>query len=169
MFRSILFFLWVFFAGNGHAQKENDKDASYRLAYIDLPNNPKFAFGYGLSYTKFQYSNLVLSRKKMAAKETITASFTVTNTGSCAGEEVAQLYIGDMVASVVRPVKELKGFEKFALQPGESRTVSFDISEDLLSFYNNQLEKIAEAGEFKLMIGAASDDIRLDTMFELVK
>ncbi|SKA13669.1 beta-glucosidase BglX [Sediminibacterium ginsengisoli] len=146
----------------------NDKDINYRSAYIDMPNSPRYAFGYGLSYTGFKYDALNLSTEKLQRKDPLQVSFTLTNTGKYAGEEVVQLYIRDMVASVVRPVKELKGFQKIMLRPGESKTISFRLTEADLSFYNNDLKKITEAGTFKLMIGSASNDIRLEKSFELI-
>jgi beta-glucosidase len=98
----------------------------------------------------------------------LTASFTLKNTGAVYGEEVVQLYIWDKVASVARPVKELKGFQKIGLGAGETKTVRFTISKEQLSFYNNRLKWICEPGEFKLMIGSASNDIRLEEPFELI-
>jgi beta-glucosidase len=144
-----------------------DNDVNYTSAYIDLPNSPKFAFGHGLSYTAFGYSNLKLSKKTMHNNETITVSFDLKNTGKYAGEEVAQLYLRDMVSQPIRPVKELKGFKKIMLQPGETKTITFVIDKQKLSFYNDQLQWITQAGEFNLMIGSASDDIRLQDNFVL--
>ncbi len=145
----------------------NDSDVNYTSAYIDLQNSPEFAFGHGLSYTSFKYSNLKLSKKDMTANETITVSFDLQNTGKYAGEEVAQLYLRDVVSQPVRPVKELKGFEKVMLQPGETKTITFTVDKEKLSFYNEQLERITQPGEFRLMIGSASDDIRLQDSFNL--
>ena len=145
----------------------NDSDVNYTSAYIDLQNSPKFAFGYGLSYTTFKYGNLKLSKKSMLKNEAITVSFDLQNTGKYAGEEVAQLYLRDMVSQPVRPVKELKGFEKVMLQPGETKTITFTIDKEKLAFYNDQLQRITQPGEFRLMVGSASDDIRLQDSFEL--
>ncbi len=144
-----------------------DNDVNYTSAYIDLPNSPKFAFGHGLSYSTFKYSNLKLSKKTMLKTEAITVSFDLQNSGKYAGEEVAQLYLRDMVSQPVRPVKELKGFQKVMLQPGETKTITFTIDKNKLSFYNEALEWITQPGEFKLMIGSASDDIRLEDSFLL--
>jgi beta-glucosidase len=138
----------------------NDSDVNYVSAYVDLPNSPKFAFGYGLSYTTFEYSKIKLSKTQIQANEKIEVSVTITNTGNYDGEEVVQLYIRDIVASVVRPVKELKGFQKIFLKKGESRQVKFTISIDDLKFYNNELKYAAEAGEFKVMIGSSSTDVQ---------
>ena len=147
----------------------SDSDRYYRSAYIDLPNSPKYAFGYGLSYTHFQYSDLQLNKKKIKTDEKIEVTMKLTNTGKYAGEEMVQLYIRDKVGSVVRPVKELKDFQKIKLQPGESKTIRFTINKEKLSFYNDKLQWIAEPGEFDLMIGSSSEDIRLKDSFELVK
>ncbi|MDB5200108.1 MAG: beta-glucosidase-like glycosyl hydrolase [Chitinophagaceae bacterium] len=146
---------------------ENDKDRFYRSAYIDLSIHPKFPFGYGLSYTNFKYDNLKLSSATIKDGKTIDVSFTLTNTGKYSGEEVVQLYLRDEVASVVRPVKELKDFRKVFLQPGESKQVTFIINKEKLSFYNQKLQWITEPGKFDLMIGSSSDDIRLKQSFEL--
>ena len=145
----------------------NDTDVNYTSAYIDLQNSPKFAFGHGLSYTTFGYSNLKFSKKSMQKNETITVSFDLQNTGKYAGEEVAQLYLRQMVAQPLRPIKELKGFQKIMLQPGETKTITFTIDKEKLAFYNEQLEHITQLGEFRLMIGSASDDIRLQDNFSL--
>ncbi|MDB5122553.1 MAG: Periplasmic beta-glucosidase precursor [Mucilaginibacter sp.] len=145
----------------------NDNDVNYTSAYIDLPNSPKYAFGHGLSYTTFAYSNLHFSKKSMLKNESITVSFDLQNTGKHAGEEVAQFYLRDLVSQPVRPVKELKGFQKLMLQPGETKTVTFTIDKEKLAFYNDQLERITQPGEFRLMIGSASDDIRLQGNFVL--
>ena len=147
----------------------NDSDRFYRSAYTDLSLYPRYAFGYGLSYTSFHYSDLRLSNTRMKADGTITVSLTLTNTGKYAGEEVVQLYLRDEVASLVRPVKELKDFFKIKLSPGESRAVQFTIDKEKLSFYDRHLQWVAEPGTFDLMIGSASDDIRLQRKFELVK
>jgi beta-glucosidase len=145
----------------------NEANITYRSAYIDLPNTPKFAFGFGLSYTTFRYENLSLSASKMKKRDSITVRFTLRNTGLSKGEEVVQLYLRDKVASIARPVKELKGFQKVELEAGQSKAIEFIISKEQLSFYNSRLKWDCEAGEFRLMIGSASNDIRLETDFEL--
>lgn len=147
----------------------NDSDLNYVSAYIDLPNSPKFPFGYGLSYTNFKYSNLQLSKKKMKANETIDVTLNITNTGKFDGEEVVQLYLRDRVGSIVRPVKELKDFAKLKLKAGETATIKFIIDKQKLSFYNQQLQWVAEPGDFDLMIGSSSEDIRLKDSFELIQ
>ncbi|MCZ4243989.1 glycoside hydrolase family 3 N-terminal domain-containing protein [Pedobacter punctiformis] len=146
---------------------KNDQDTRYRSAYLDIQNSPKFAFGYGLSYTTFDYSNLVLSKTEMGMNDKISVSFTLKNTGKYDGEEVAQLYLQDKFASVVRPVKELKDFQKVMLKAGESKTITFNIDKEKLSFYNQQLKWTAEPGDFKLMIGTASNNIKLEKDFTL--
>lgn len=147
----------------------SDQDRFYRSAYNDLSIYPKYAFGYGLSYTSFKYEGLQLSSKTMKTGQTIAVTCTITNTGKYEGEEVVQLYLRDRVASLVRPVQELKDFTKIKLQPGESKTIRFLIGKDKLSFYNQQLQWVAEPGQFDLMIGSASNDIRLTDSFELVR
>lgn len=146
----------------------SDKDRFYRSAYIDESIYPKFEFGYGLSYTSFEYTNLKLNKKEMKKADSIVVTMDITNTGSYAGEEVVQLYLRDRVGSVVRPVKELKDFKKLSLQPGEKKTIRFVIGREKLSFYNAKLKWDAEPGDFDLMIGSSSADIRLKDSFRLL-
>jgi beta-glucosidase len=147
----------------------NDSDHYYNSSYIDLSIYPKFEFGYGLSYTTFQYSNLQLSQNIMNSNEEIEVSVTITNIGKQDGEEIVQLYLHDIVGSIARPVKELKDFKKIKLKAGEAKTIQFLIDIEKLSFFNQQLQWVAEPGEFDLMIGASSQDIRLKTIFELLE
>lgn len=147
---------------------KDENSTNYVSAYIDLKNSPKFPFGYGLSYTTFDYSGLKLSSTKIKSNETIKVSFQLKNTGKVAGEEVVQLYLKDKFGSVVRPVLELKDFQKLKLNAGESKTIEFTIDKEKLSFYNNKLEWVAEPGDFEVMIGASSADIKLKSDFELV-
>ncbi|MEJ5995120.1 beta-glucosidase BglX [Pedobacter sp. Du54] len=142
-------------------------DIRYKSAYIDSPNDPRFAFGYGLSYTSFAYSDLKLAQPDVIKGQTMKLSFTLTNTGKVAGEEVAQLYLQDKVASVVRPVRELKDFAKVKLNPGESKVITFELSPEKLSFYKEKLGWITEPGVFKVMIGGSSDKVKLEGSFEL--
>ncbi|MFD1255943.1 beta-glucosidase BglX [Mucilaginibacter terrae] len=145
----------------------NEPDKLYLSSYIDEENTPKFAFGYGLSYTNFSYSDLHLDKKIIRNNDFVKVSFTLTNTGKLAGEEVAQLYLRDEVASLVRPVKELKDFKKVMLQPGESRKIEFVLSKEKLAFYNSRLVWDTEPGFFQIMIGSSSDHILLKDRFEL--
>jgi len=146
----------------------SDNNRNYNSSYNDLSIFPKYAFGYGLSYTTFEYSNLKLSKNKMTPDEKIEVSLTVSNTGKYDGEEIVQLYLRDKVGSIARPVKELKDFKKIALKAGESKLITFTINKEKLSFYNQQLQGVAEPGEFDLMIGASSENIRLKDSFELL-
>ena len=139
---------------------KNDSDRYYVSAYIDLLNGPRFPFGYGLSYTSFSYSDITLSAPTFRPDDKLTASVTLTNTGKYEGRETVQLYIRDLVGSVVRPVKELKGFQQVSLKPGESRRISFTISAEDLRFYNDKLQYIYEPGEFRLFIGGNSNEVR---------
>ncbi len=132
--------------------------AKFKSDYIDISNDPLYPFGYGLSYTTFNYSVVKLDKTWLKGNETLKASVTVTNTGKYAGEEVVQLYIGQPVASISRSVKELKDFRKIMLQPGESREVTFDITTKDLKFYNSQLVYDWEPGEFVVQIGTNSSD-----------
>lgn len=145
----------------------NENSTGYVSSYIDLKNSPKFPFGYGLSYTQFNYTDLKLSSTKMKSNETIKVSFQLSNVGKVAGEEVVQLYIKDKFGSVVRPVLELKDFQKVKLNAGESKTIEFTIDKEKLSFYNDKIEWTAEPGDFELMIGTSSADIKLKSDFEL--
>lgn len=135
-----------------------DEFQKFRSNYLDVSNTPLYPFGYGLSYTKFDYSPVTLSKASLKGAEKLIARLTVTNSGKFAGEEVVQLYIRDIVASNTRPLKELKGFKKILLQPGESKEVSFEITTDLLKFYDHNLRYDWEAGEFTLFIGTNSRD-----------
>ena len=145
----------------------NETATNYVSAYIDLKNSPKFPFGYGLSYTTFNYSDLQLSKKVMKKNETITVSFTLTNTGKFDGEEVVQLYLKDQVGSVVRPVKELRDFQKVFLKARASQKITFTIDKEKLAFYNAKLEWEPEPGTFEVQLGSSSTDIRLKDNFEL--
>ena len=136
----------------------------FRSNYLDVSNDPLYPFGFGLSYTQFTYSDITLSSSSLKGNQALTASVTVRNTGSREGKEVVQLYIRDMVGSVTRPVKELKGFQKISLKPGESKTVSFRITPNDLKFYNYDLKYDWEPGEFMIMIGGNSRDVKSGTV-----
>ena len=147
---------------------KSDSDLNYVSSYIDLPNSPKFPFGYGLSYTTFSYSDIKLSAASFKPGQTLTASVVVTNTGKYDGIETVQLYTRDLVGSVVRPVKELKGFQQVSLKTGANKTITFHITANDLKFYNNKLEYNYEAGDFKIFIGTNSHDVK-EASFALVK
>ncbi len=132
------------------------------------PVKPRFAFGYGLSYTTFGYGDLSISSASGSLDEPLTVSFSVTNTGAREGAEIAELYVGDSHSSVPRPVKELKGFARVDLKPGETRRVAIQLNRRAFSFYDvEKKEWRAEPGAFSLLVGAASDDIRLTGSFLL--
>ena len=128
----------------------------FRSNYLDVDNDPLYPFGYGLSYTTFEYSPVTLDASKVASGKSVMAKVTVTNTGKVAGKEVVQMYLQDVVGSTTRPLRELKGFEKVSLEPGESKTVTFEITPELMSHYNSDLKFVAEPGEFVVYIGADS-------------
>jgi len=135
-------------------------EAKYESRYLDVPNEPLFAFGHGLSYTRFDYSEIELSSPAFSGDGSITAEIILTNSGERAGGETVQLYIRDLVGSVTRPVKQLKSFSKVYLEPGESKTVSFVIDKSMLEFYRKDMSYGAESGDFKVFIGGASDKVR---------
>lgn len=132
----------------------------FRSNYLDVSNDPVYPFGYGLSYTTFSYSDIKLSDSSLTSTGKITATVTLTNTGSRDGSEVVQLYTRDMVGSITRPVKELKGFQKVWLKAGESKTITFTITANDLKFYNSDLKYVAEPGAFKVFIGGNSRDVK---------
>lgn len=132
----------------------------FRSNYLDVSNDPLYPFGYGLSYTTFDYSDIKLSSNTLTKGKSITASVTLSNTGKYDGKEVVQLYTRDLVGSITRPVKELKGFQKVSLKAGESKTITFTISESDLKFYNSDLKFVAEPGDFQVFIGSNSRDVK---------
>ena len=139
---------------------EGDRFEKFRSNYLDVPNTPLYAFGYGLSYTTFDYGDVRLSSDEMTADGRIEATVRVTNSGRRDGVEVVQLYLRDRVGTSTRPVQELKGFRRVALAAGESRDVTFSIDASLLKFYNYDLQYVCEPGEFDVMIGGSSDAVR---------
>lgn len=140
----------------GRPQQEGSWFEKFRSNYLDVDNEPLYPFGYGLSYTTFEYGPVVLSAFKVSEGESLTAEVVVKNTGNVTGKEVVQMYIQDLVGSTTRPLRELKGFRKISLEPGESRTVRFEITPELMSHYNSYLQFVAEPGEFIVSIGADS-------------
>lgn len=137
-----------------------DPNNKYTSKYLDIENSPLYAFGYGLSYTTFRYSAPKVSKNSFKPGETIKISVSVTNTGTREGEEVVQLYVHDLVGSVTRPVKELKGFQKINIKAGETKEVSFSISDENLKFYTRQMQWAAEPGVFEFMTGGSSDQVQ---------
>jgi len=149
----------IYYSHKNTGRPFNGKEAAkFKSDYIDISNDPLYPFGYGLSYTTFNYGNVKLSKTNLKGNETVKATVEVTNSGKYAGEEVVQLYISDPVASISRSVKELKNYQKIYLQPGESKQVSFNITTADLKFYNSQLAYDWEPGEFIVQIGTNSSD-----------
>lgn len=144
----------------GRPLTDINKWEKFRTAYLDSPNLPLFPFGFGLSYTTFTYSDINVSAKNLQGNGKLTASVTLTNTGKYDGAEVVQLYIRDVVGTNTRPLKELKGFQKVMLKAGESKTVSFEITPEDLKYYNNELKFDWESGDFQIMIGGNSQDVK---------
>ncbi|MCD6509728.1 MAG: beta-glucosidase BglX [Thermoprotei archaeon] len=146
-----------------------DPKNKYTSKYIDEDYRPLFPFGHGLSYTTFSYTGLEVKPKEVEPGDIVLISFTLTNTGEREGDEVAQLYIRKPVASVTRPVKELKGFIRVTLKPGEKRKVTFKLPTEQLAFYNSEMKLVIEAGAYHVMIGSSSQDIRLTSEFRISK
>ncbi len=144
----------------GRPQAVGQPTQKFRSNYIDISNEPLFPFGYGLSYTTFTYGDIKLGKKTMSPGEKQIIIIPVTNSGNMDGEEVVQLYIRDVAASVAQPVKKLKAFKKIMLKVGETQNVSFTIGKDELSFVNTNLETVVEPGEFRVMIGGSSKDVK---------
>ena len=142
------------------------KDERYSSKYLDMPFTPLYPFGYGLSYTTFKFSNIKVDKSKMSKNDSLVVSVEIKNTGSFAGTEIAQLYIRDLVASVTRPVKELKGFKRVFLNPNEEKTIMFKITPGMLEFYNINMHKTIEPGKFNVMIGGSSEDV-ISTSFKV--
>ena len=148
----------------GRPLTDINKWEKFRTAYLDSPNLPLFPFGFGLSYTTFTYSDINVSAKNLQGNGKLTASVTLTNTGKYDGAEVVQLYIRDVVGTNTRPLKELKGFQKVMLKASESKTVSFEITPEDLKYYNNELKFDWESGDFQIMIGGNSQDVKSITI-----
>lgn len=142
----------------------NEPFAKFKSNYIDISNDPLYPFGYGLSYSSFSYSDIRLTKTNLKGNDRLIATVTVTNTSKVAGEEIVQMYITDPVASITRSVKELKGFQKIMLQPGEIKAVSFNITPEDLKFYNSNLDYVWEAGDFIIRIGTNSNDLKSATV-----
>ena len=144
----------------GRPLEEGKWFEKFRSNYLDVSNEPVYPFGYGLSYTSFNYSDVKLSSSSLKGNQTLIASVAVTNSGNREGKEVVQLYIRDLVGSITRPVKELKGFQKIDLKAGETKTVSFSITPNDLKFFNSEIKYDWEAGDFEIMIGTNSNDVK---------
>ncbi|MHC1774560.1 MAG: beta-glucosidase BglX [Lentimicrobium sp.] len=144
----------------GRPLEEGKWFEKFRTNYLDVTNDPLYPFGFGLSYTSFTYSDLKLDQQKLTGNQTLKASIDVTNSGKYDGEEVVQLYIRDLVGSMTRPVKELRGFQKVFIKSGETKTVTFDITPEDLKFYNYDLQYDWEAGDFVIMLGSNSRDVK---------
>mgnify|MGYP003575044172 FL=1 len=158
----------LYYSHKNTGRPEAGKFTKFRSNYLDVTNDPLYPFGFGLSYTNFSFSDIKLSSNTLTAGKSITATVKLTNNGKYDGKEVVQLYTRDLVGSITRPVKELKGFQKISLKAGESKDVTFTITEEDLKFYNSNLKFVAEPGDFKLFIGGNSRDVK-ETNFKLVK
>jgi beta-glucosidase len=150
-----------------YGHKPSGGRTQWKGDYVDLPAKPLFCFGHGLSYTTFDYSDLELSAGEVPADGAIDVSATVTNVGLRPGEEVVQLYLHDVVASLTRPVKELKGFQRVALAPGESRRLTFHFDVRQLAFYDRDMQFVVEPGEVEVFVGSSSEDVRLSGGFQI--
>lgn len=148
--------------------KPSGQRSHWYVDYTDMNVKPLYPFGHGLSYTTFAYSNLSISADEVAPKGTVNISCEVKNTGNRAGDEIVQLYLQDVIASVTRPVKELKGFKRMSLDAGQSAKVTFEVDARHMAFYDREMQLVVEPGDIKVMIGASSDDIRLDGTFTIV-
>ena len=161
----------IYYSAKNTGRPLGNKDGvfeKFKSNYLDERNEPLFPFGYGLSYTTFEYSNLRTSTSKINFNEKVKVSIDVANTGNFDGKEVVQLYTRDLVGSVTRPLKELKGFQKITLKKGEKQTVMFELSAEDLKFYNTDLQFVAEPGAFEIFIGKDSN-VNISTKIELVK
>lgn len=147
---------------------KSDSDLNYVSAYTDSPNDPKLPFGNGLSYTSFSYGGIDLNKKSFKPGDSLTASIIITNSGNFEGKETVHLYLRDLVGFVVRPVRELKGFQQIFLKAGESTKISFTITADMLRFYYDKLEYIFEPGDFRIFIGGNSRDVK-EASFSLIR
>jgi beta-glucosidase len=153
----------------GHSPAYYNYKPAARRGYLFDDVTPLYAFGFGLSYTQFQFGKPRLKKSVIGKTESTVVQVNVTNTGSRAGDEVVQMYIRDKVSSVTRPVKELKGFQRITLSPGESKTITLEITPEHLAFYNIDMKYVVEPGEFEIMIGNSSRDLDLQKVILRVK
>ena len=137
-----------------------DPNNKYSSKYLDIANTPLFPFGYGLSYTTFKYSEVAVDKNEIKPGEKLQVKITVTNSGNYDGEEVVQLYVRDIVASVTRPLKELRGFQKIFLKKGENKELTFTLTPEDLNFYDSNLKWIYEPGDFKVFVGTNSSEVK---------
>jgi beta-glucosidase len=148
--------------------KPSGGKSHWKVTYVDLSNKPLWPFGYGLSYTQFELSDLQVDTREVTPGEAVQISLTVANVGERDGDEVVQLYVRDKVASVTRPLKELKGFKRVSVAAGSCQTVAFTLFVNQLGFYNQKMDYVVEPGTIELMIGTSSEDIHLKTEIEIV-
>jgi beta-glucosidase len=158
----------IYYNNYNTGRPKNAAVDEYVSKYLDIPNEPLYPFGYGLSYTNYKYSDLSVSSNVMTLDQPLTVTVNVTNTGEIAGDEVVQLYVRDMVGEVIRPLKELKAFEKVTLAPGETKTIEFTLSEEQLRYHHRDLSYTSDAGEFTIFVGPNSREVSSVT-FELTK
>lgn len=147
--------------------KPSGERSNWKGDYIEISSSPLFSFGYGLSYTNFKYDNLNIMPGHISCSGQVEISADIKNTGNLTGDEVVQLYINDVQAEITRPVKELKGFKRIVLGPGQKKKITFMLPIIQLGFYNEDMKYIVEPGTMKVMIGSSSDDIRLTGKFEI--
>jgi len=147
----------------------NHKPTGRSDDYVNLSGQPLFPFGFGLSYSSFQYSNLRFDKKRFSKSDSIRVSLTIKNTSNREGEEVVQLYVRDLISSVAQPVKSLKGFQRVFLKAGQEREVSFRIGSETLSILNGEMHWVVEPGDFRIMIGSSSSDIRLRDIISIIE
>lgn len=152
----------------GRPQGAEDAQVRYVSQFLDIPNEPLFPFGYGLSYTTFSYQNMKLSKATITPDDKLEVSITVKNTGKVAGEEIVQLYVRDLVGEVVRPLKELKGFKKVLLEPGEEKEITFEITEEDLRYHHSDLSFASDEGSFEVYVGPNSKNVQ-SLPFQLIK
>jgi beta-glucosidase len=158
------------YASDDQVPSKNEYDISKGYTYMYLKGKPLFPFGHGLSYTKFKYSNMQLSSKKINPEGNVLVKVDIQNIGKCEGDEVVQLYLHDVKCSVIRPIKELRGFERISLKSGELKTFSFTVPADKLAFYDEKTHQfVLEPGDFDVLIGSSSEDIRLKDKITVVR